>query len=49
MATMKTRPKAAAVADLPAKTYEGLAPDQLIHIYRLMYHVAVYRRPRNPS
>jgi len=37
MATMKTRPKAAAVADLPAKTYEGLAPEQLIQIYRLMY------------
>src|SRR5579883_846430 len=37
MATMKTRPKAAAVADLPAKTYEGLTPEQLIHIYRLMY------------
>ena len=37
MATMKTRPKAAAVADLPAKTYEGLTPEQLIQIYRLMY------------
>src|SRR5215475_10600048 len=37
MATMKTRPKAAAVADLPAKTYEGLAAEQLIQIYRLMY------------
>ncbi len=37
MATMKTRPKAAAVTDFPAKTYEGLTPEQLIHIYRLMY------------
>ena len=37
MATTKTEPRAAKLAEAPEKTYEGLTPEQLIQSYRLMY------------
>ena len=36
MATTKTEPKPAKTAQ-PARSYEGLTPEQLVHIYRTMY------------
>ncbi|HXZ79350.1 MAG TPA: dehydrogenase E1 component subunit alpha/beta [Terriglobales bacterium] len=37
MATTKTEPRTAKLAEAPARTYEGLTPEQLIKAYRLMY------------
>src|SRR5579884_3132372 len=37
MATTKTEPKGTKLAEGPARSYEGLTPEQLIQVYRIMY------------